>query len=76
MQNKFNDMVVLTYALMHQVVVYHSIPILTYYRRSVIAWKSKLKHFWTIYLLFIIVITPFNLLITEKEEEFHYCNVT
>jgi len=51
-------------------------PTLTYYRRSIIPWKSKLQHFSMIYLVFIIAITPLNLLITEKGGEFQDSDVS
>ena len=51
-------------------------PTLTYYGRSIIPWNSKLEHFSTIHLLLIIVISPLNLFITEKEEEFQDSDVS
>jgi len=65
-------MVVLTYTPMHQIVVYLTIYTshAHFIQENHNSWNSKLQHFSTIYSLFVIVRTPFNLLITEKEEEF------
>ena len=61
-------MVVLTYALMHQVVVYLSIL-----QEKHNSLEVKITTFFDDLLT---VITPLNLLITEKEEEFHDSDVS
>ena len=66
-------MFVLACTLMHQVVVYLSIP---HTHTHLLQEKhNSLEHFSMVYLQFIIVITPLNLLITEKEEEFQDSDV-